>query len=57
MFNFWVEDIDLMASNKLIKGKKYSPMHESRDIDTSKKNTPDNSDEYHIDIIIRFVKD
>ena len=31
-------------------------MHESGDIDTSKKNTPDNHNEYHIDIVIWFVQ-
>ena len=30
-----------LVKGTLIEGKDYSPMHEPRDIDTSKKNTPD----------------
>ena len=45
-----------MGSKMLIEVEDYSPMHETGDIDTSKKNTPDNHDEDHIDIIIWLVQ-
>ena len=48
--NFW------LGRNMFIEGKDYSPMHEPGDIDTSKKNTPDNHGEDHIDIIIWVVQ-